>query len=359
VADPAEPPLTVPANEFFTWLTWPTGYDTATLEAKLADQTAAWNREPINAEFALTPDGKKLTAFAPHRMGRQLQLQALVQDIQRSLTELEQSAELPPQPIMVTTQFVEAAPTVTLESTNTLGIKERIAVGTSTYKGSIPNRIFNVGLTAERVHGSIVAPGEEFSFNEAVGEISGKTGYKSAYVIMNGRTQLGDGGGVCQVSTTLFRAILDGGLPVTRWKAHSYRVGYYEQGNQPGFDATVYAPSVDFRFRNDTGHSIAIAAYPDSTSQFLTVELWGTSDGRDSEVSNYKIWNQRSAPAPSYVEDPTLPAGKRQQIDWAAAGANTSFQYTVKDASGAVIHDREFVSIFRPWQAVYLVGTGQ
>lgn len=358
MADESERPIEISPNEFFTWLTWPEGYNEATLSARVAELTQSWVREPADAQFKPSANPKKLEVFVPHRMGRRLQTEELRQEIMEALNTAQNAEELPPQPFVLTAQFEEQAPQVTLQELNTQGVVERIAVGTSNYKGSIPNRIFNVGLTAERLHGTIIAPGEELSFNESVGEVSGKTGYKSAYVIMGGRTQLGDGGGVCQVSTTLFRAALNGGLPISRWKAHSYRVGYYEQGTEPGFDATVYSPSVDFRFRNDTEHSIAVAAYPDSANQFLTIELWGTSDGRTSSISNYKIWNQRSAPAPLFVDDPNLPAGKRQQIDWAASGANTSFHYVAKSKDGEIIQDREFVSIFRPWQAVYLVGTG-
>lgn len=358
ISDSTEPSLTIPTSEVFTWLSWPTGFKTATMSAALTEKTQQWSREPVDAQLALEPGAKKATTFVPEKMGRQLQLDALVSEIEMQIASLENATEPVPQPLVIAAPFQERAPEKTLSQMNSLGIKERIAVGTSEFKGSIPNRVFNVGHTAERIHGTMIYPGEEFSFNESVGEISGRTGFKSAYVIMNGRTQLGDGGGVCQVSTTLFRAALNGGLPITRWKAHSYRVGYYEQGTQPGFDATVYAPSVDFRFKNDTPNTIAVAASADLDNQFLTIEFWGTSDGRQSEISDYRIWNQRSAPAPAFIDDPNIPAGRRQQIDWAAPGANTSFRYSVKDASGQTMHEREFVSVFRPWQAVYLVGTG-
>lgn len=358
ISDPTEPSLTIPTNEVLAWLSWPSGFKTATMSASLEEKTQKWSREPIDAQLVLEPGAKKAHIFVPEKMGRTVQMESLVSEIQRQINQVENATEPVPQPIVITTPFQERAPEKTLAQMNSLGIRERIAVGTSEFKGSIPNRVFNVGYTADLVHGTIIYPGEEFSFNESVGEISGRTGFKSAYVIKDGRTQLGDGGGVCQVSTTLFRAALNGGLPITRWKAHSYRVGYYEQGTQPGFDATVYAPSVDFRFKNDTPHTLAVAASADLENQFLTIEFWGTSDGRQSEISDYRIWNQRSAPAPAFIEDSNLPAGRRQQIDWAAPGANTSFRYTVKSSSGETLHEREFVSVFRPWQAVYLVGTG-
>lgn len=357
-ANESEAPITVTPTQIFSWLTWPTGFNEATIAAQLTELTKPWTRQPISAEMKFSDDSKKLTTFVPERVGREVQLSALQKTVIDSIMAAEATSAAVTVPQEITVQFEEEAAPTSLKDLNTIGITERIAVGTSEYAGSIPNRVFNVSLTAQRLHGSVVMPGEEFSFNQAIGDISAKTGYKSAYVIMNGRTQLGDGGGVCQVSTTLFRSVLNAGLPITRWKAHSYRVGYYEQNSLPGFDATVYAPSVDFRFTNDTSHAIAIAAYPDSDQRFLTIELWGTSDGRTSEVSNYKLWNQRPAPTPMFVDDPSLPVGKRQQVDWAASGANTSFHYLAKDKNGQVIQEREFVSVFRPWQAVYLVGTG-
>lgn len=123
-----------------------------------------------------------------------------------------------------------------------------------------------------------------------------------------------------------------------------------------GSDATVYGPTVDLRFKNDTQHHILVATYPDSVKRHLRVEIWGTSDGRTSEVTTPVITNQRPAPAPLFVPDPSIPPGQRRQIDWAAAGATTRFHYTVKNADGSIKHERDFVSNFRPWQAVYLVG---
>ncbi|MCD8526690.1 VanW family protein, partial [Candidatus Woesebacteria bacterium] len=126
----------------------------------------------------------------------------------------------------------------------------------------------------------------------------------------------------------------------------------------PGYDATVYAPSVDFRFTNDTEHAIVLSTEIDVPNRHLVVKIWGTSDGRTSEISDYRQWNQRPAPAPLYQDDPTLPRGTVKQVDWASPGLNTSFQYTVTNADGSERYQREFTSYFRPWQAVYLVGTG-
>ena len=151
---------------------------------------------------------------------------------------------------------------------------------------------------------------------------------------------------------------MDAGLPVTERKAHSYRVVYYEKGNfKPGLDATVYAPSTDFRFKNDTTAYILIQTKVEPSQAKLTYEIYGTSDGRVSAISNHRVWDQQPPPEPLYQDDPSLPAGSVKQVDFAAWGSKTAFDYTVT-RNGETLTSRTFFSNFRPWQAVYLRGTG-
>jgi len=239
---------------------------------------------------------------------------------------------------------------------NNLGIKELIGSGKSTFYHSIPGRVFNVNLAGSRINGTLVEPGETFSFNEAVGEISKATGYQSAYIISGGKTVLGDGGGVCQVSTTVFRAALNAGLPITERKAHAYRVGYYEQDSKPGIDATVFSPSADLKFTNDTGQHVLIQTKVDTKKLTMTVDIYGTSDGRKSTVTEPIISSQTPPPATLYVDDPTLVAGSMKQIDWSAWGAKVSFDYKV-ERDGKIVTEKTFYSNYQPWQAIYLKGT--
>jgi vancomycin resistance protein YoaR len=190
-----------------------------------------------------------------------------------------------------------------------------------------------------------------------VGDISAATGYQSAYIIKDGHTVLGDGGGVCQVSTTLFRAALAAGLPIVERHAHDYRVHYYEEGGiQPGLDATVYGPTYDLKFKNDTPTSILIQAKTDVANLSLTFDLYGTGDGRKAQISNQKIWDITSPPPDLYQDDPTLPKGVVKQVDFSAWGAKASFDYLVTRGAD-VLENTTFVSNYRPWQAVYLRGT--
>ncbi len=289
-------------------------------------------------------DGSRVTQFRPPLDGRTTNIAANIE----ALNQLISSNQIKPLVLSVDT----IAPTNKLS--NDLGIKELIASGVSNFAHSIPNRIYNVELAASRVNGVLIAPGEDFSFVKTIGDISAASGFKQAYVIKSGRTVLDDGGGVCQVSTTVFRAALNAGLPIIERTAHAYRVEYYEQGFAPGLDATIFSPTVDFKFRNDTaGHILVQSRVVDTT---LYIDFYGTKDNRVVEVSKPVITSQ-TPPLPEIrQDDPGLARGVVKQVDWPAWGANVIFTRKVtKD--GQVVINESFRSNYKPWQAVYLVGT--
>ncbi len=235
------------------------------------------------------------------------------------------------------------------------GIKELIGSGTSTYLGSIPGRETNLLLASERINGALVAPGQLFSFNKTVGDISAKTGYATAYIIQNGRTVLGDGGGVCQTSTTLFRAVLNTGLEVVTRNPHAYRVYYYEQDSAPGFDASIFQPSLDFQFRNDTDNFVLIETTSDTKAKTLTFNFYGTKDGRKVELSKPTLTDQIAPAEALYIDDPTLPKGTTLQTEHATWGAKAAFTRTVTKED-EILHSDTFVSVYQPWRAVFMVG---
>jgi len=308
------------------------------------------DREAVNALFSF--DEGKVVEFAPSAPGLKLQVGESTEKIIEALENLK-ADETTETVATLAAQLTE--PEIKTGEANDLGIKELLGRGESTFYGSIAGRVHNVALTASKLNGVLVPPGEVFSFNKTVGEISQATGYQSAYVIMGGRTVLGDGGGVCQDSTTLFRAIMDAGLPVVERRAHAYRVGYYEQDQKPGFDATVYSPSPDLKFKNDTPGHILIQAKANTSKLTLVIEFYGTSDGREAAITNYQQWGAVPAPPPLYQDDPTLPPGTIKQVDWAAPGLKVKFDYTVT-RGGETIFEETFYSNYRPWQAVYLRG---
>lgn len=247
-------------------------------------------------------------------------------------------------------------PKIPNSAVNNLGIETLLGRGVSYFKGSIANRIDNIELASSHFNGVLIEPDTEASFNQILGEVTAQTGYKSAYVIKQGRTVLDDGGGVCQVSTTLFRAVLNAGLPIPERTAHAYRVAYYEQGFDPGLDATVYAPSVDLKFKNDTPAYLLIQTQIDRKNSTLTFEVYGADDGRKALITKPQVSNVQPPPPPLHQDDPDLPKGTTKQIDWAAWGAKVVFNYKVT-RGGETIFKQTYVSNYRPWQAVYLVGT--
>lgn len=327
-------------------------YNEKKLDAVMLSFQEVINEEPIDARFNF--ENGKVTEFQTAKNGKQVDVDLLKKTILDEV--ITSSKEKNDKTLTLSVPVRTKEPEITNEEANDLGIKELIGKGSSLYQGSIVNRIYNLTLAASRMNGILVKPGEEFSFNKVIGDISTLSGYKQAYVIQNGRTVLGDGGGVCQVSTTLFRAILNAGLPITERNQHAYRVGYYEQDSAPGIDAAIYTPNIDLKFKNDTGHHILIQSYVEPGSSRLTFELYGTSDGRISVINKPVIVSQSPAPEPLYQDDPTLPKDAVKQVDWAAPGAVVYFTREVKRNGETIISDT-FNSRYRPWQAVYLKGT--
>ncbi len=298
--------------------------------------------------------GGRVTEFKPSHSGRQLNIAQTKKLFTDSFTQVTGHTN---QNIAIRLPLDTIKPLFTTENVNTFGIKSLIGSGHSEFLGSAPERIHNVVLAAANLNGILIPPGSVFSFNDAVGDISKTTGFLQAYVIQNGRTVLGDGGGVCQVSTTLFRAALDAGLTILERHAHDYRVHYYEEGGyKPGLDATVFAPSFDLKFKNNTPAYILIQTKTDINNLKLTFDLYGTSDGRQALISDHKIWGITAPPPDLYQDDPTLPKGTVKQVDFAAWGTKASFHYSVI-RNGVTLEDTDFLSDFRPWQAIYLRGT--
>ena len=343
--------ITIKNQELINLVGFTSDWDETEIASFAARIAAQINRPAQDAVFQF--EGNQVNEFRPARAGLTLDESAAGKIIETGLAKLvsgpstAQSLDLP---VMTT------APAITTESVNSLGIKELLGQGESTFFGSIPGRKHNVALAASRLNGRLIAPGESFSFNQTVGDISRATGYQSAYIIQGGRTILGDGGGVCQVSSTLFRAVLAAGLDIIERRPHSYRVGYYEQNSPTGFDATVFAPSVDFKFRNDTDNYVLIQTTTDLAKSYLRFELYGTSDGRRAATSNARLWGQVPPPPALYQDDPTLPAGALKQVDWSAWGGKAAFDWLVTK-NGGTLYQKTFYSSYQPWQTVFLRGT--
>ena len=328
------------------------GYQKTEVITLVNDLVFKFNREPQNPVFTYS-DGK-VQEFAPAKDGLRVNEEKLTEEILFALAKLEENED---ELVEIKVPVSNTPPDYQTEDVNDLGINELIGRGKSRYVGSIASRIHNIAHASSRFNGVLVKPGDIFSFNQTLGDVSEATGYKKAYIIKEGATILGDGGGVCHVSTTLFRAALNAGLPIVERQAHAYRVTYYEQDSLPGLDATVYEPSPDLKIKNDTPRHILIQAIADTKARTLVFEIYGTADGRIPTIGKSVVTNVTPPPEDLYIDDPTKPQGYIEQIDWKAWGAKVWFDYEV-ERNSEMIFQKRFYSNFKPWQAKFIRGTG-
>lgn len=259
-----------------------------------------------------------------------------------------------PEPQQVALPVAQVKPTVDSTNIAELGIVELVSEGTSIFKGSPAERVHNIVNAAQKFEHVVVAPGEEFSFNHNVGNVTAANGFIDALVIAGDRTAVGIGGGVCQVSTTVFRAAYLGGFPIIERWAHGYVVGWY---GKPGMDASIFTPNVDFRFRNDTGKHILIKSSWNEAKGTITFSIFGTKPDRAVQISEPVISNKQPAPPAAYQLDNTLKTGQIKQVDWAKEGMDVVVTRTIRYGDGQ-IKEEKLVSKYRPWQAIYLYGPG-
>jgi len=344
--------LVVEADQLINFLDFAGGYRQEEIKAWIETIKESVNQPAQNASFQF--DSGRVTVFSPAKTGYRLDEAQTNKQIISALRQLETSAK---EKLILALKIDSLEPEVKTSDSNQFGISGLVGKGESWFFHSIATRVSNVALASSKFNGILVKPGEEFSFNKILGEVSGKTGYQPAWVIKGGRTILGDGGGVCQVSTTMFRAALNAGLPITERRAHSYRVGYYEYNSILGMDATVFAPSVDFKFKNDYPCHLLIQTVIDKKGRYLAFEIYGCPDQRKVVISNDKVWGIVPPPEPQYIDDPTLPPGVVKQVDFPAWGSKASFDWTVT-RKGEVLQQKTFYSAYRPWQAIYRRGVG-
>lgn len=314
------------------------------------------NRTPQNARFTFNDDSKQLELIQKAAIGRAMDMEASITAIQEQLYKGVHSIPL----VMTYTD-----PPVTDQSTGEqLGVRELVHTETSYFYGSSAARVQNIQTAASKFHGLMVAPGETFSMASALGDITLDNGYAEALIIAGGQTIKGVGGGVCQVSTTLFRTAFFGGYPVVQRYAHAYRVYYYEKvaGNRinaqlAGLDATVFVPLVDFKFTNDTPYWLLMETYVNPQASSITWKFYSTSDNRRVEWTTTGPVNVVPAPEPLYRENPDLASGEIRQVDWAADGADVSISRTVYRGDSVYFQDA-FNTHYQPWQDVYEYGPG-
>ena len=323
------------------------------LEVYIGNISPGLQVDPVNARMIFNDDTRQLEVIANAQTGGSVDLEKSVDAIIEKLENGEHEATL----IMKTVE-----PGVKDDSQAAdLGITELIHEETSYYYGSDAARVQNIRAGAAAFHGVLVGPGEVFSMAEYLTDISLDNGFAEAPIIVGDQTVDGVGGGICQVSTTVFRAAFFAGFPIVERHAHAYRVGYYEQQSNgwidnalAGLDATVYMPLVDFKFRNDTPYWLLMETYPTDTS--LTWKFYSTSDGREVDWWTTGITNIQEPPAPVYTQDPSMAAGTVKQVDWAVMGADVEVNRVVT-VNGESRPDT-IRTWYVAWPAKYTYGPG-
>jgi vancomycin resistance protein YoaR len=344
--------INIDSTTLISWIGFQSNYQQSKIDDYVESLDTSLNQDPIDAVFKF--DNNKVTEFQPAENGVKIKDAELSNSIINSLDQLLASDSAS---VKIDIPVETTPPKITNGDANDLGIKDLLGEGTSSFSHSDATRNMNVEKGSSIINRILVAPNETFSFIKNLGEVSLAAGYKQAYIIKQGHTTLDVGGGICQVSTTLFRAMLNAGLNITERQNHAYRVSYYEEDSKPGFDATVFIPSPDLKFINDTGHYILIQSKYDGKNKKLTYQIYGTSDGRKVEITNYKQWDAQAAPPDVWVDDPTLPVGTVIQDEHKIPGLKTAFDWTVKKTDGSILHQKTFQSVFVPWAAVYRRGT--
>jgi vancomycin resistance protein YoaR len=254
--------------------------------------------------------------------------------------------------------MVPTDPPVTEANLHQLGIRELVSIGKSDFTGSAAYRIHNIGVGMQLLNGLLIAPGEEFSFNKNIGQINAANGFVEGAAIIQNRTQQEFGGGICQDSTTMFRAAFWAGLPITERWGHSFYISWYDKyalgprGNGPGLDATIFTGGPDLKFINDTGAWLLIQAWSNPKTGVAQIELYGTKPNRTVDLT-HKVYDHTPAPSePVFVADPKVPRGTIKHTD-KARGGMTIDVYRLVVENGAPRPPELFRTRFRPWPNIY------
>ncbi|MGZ8740732.1 MAG: VanW family protein, partial [Gaiellaceae bacterium] len=296
-------------------------------------------RAPADARFEVRAGGE--IAIVPDKPGLGIDVPATAKALlAAAISPTERTAEL-----AVNTTVAERTAT----EAKAMGITGVVGSYHTTY-GGIPSRLHNVALVAQLIDGALIAPGDTFSFNGTTGERTAAKGFREAPVIINGELQTGLGGGICQVSTTVFNAAYEAGLEIDERTNHALYISHYPLGR----DATVNYPDLDLKFTNDTDKWLLLRTFVGSGS--LTVNLYGTPQNRRVETSEQPL-RVVGAPKVNRVKDPTMLKGKSVVLEYGQPARATSVSRVVYDANDKVLHEDTWYSSYRSEPKVVRVGT--
>jgi vancomycin resistance protein YoaR len=317
-------------------------------EAPLRSLLTGWatqiDRPARDAKLQFDTQAERVTVLQESLPGRRLDIDATVAAIYAALAAENTVSEL---------AVVAVPPAVDSNRIAEMGIRELVASATSHFQGSSAERVHNIAVGAAAFEGIVIPPGGIFSFNTIVGDVSAANGFEDSLVIWGDQTVVGIGGGVCQVSTTVFRAAYNAGFSIVERYNHGYIVDWY---GEPGLDATIYTPTVDFRFRNDNDTYLLIEPVVDHSRGLMTFNFYGTKPNRQVTLSEPVQSDISQPPAPEYRVDEALAPGQIRQVEWEKPGMQVAVTRTIVE--DGVTRTDTITSHYQPWRAVYLVGPG-
>lgn len=344
---------TIKLSSYPHWVVLNTTAQKTTVEVKqdklnefVDAEISKWLDKPVEV-VNISKNGDEVIIDGEGHDGRLIQREALKKSIE--LAAVAKIKEVP-----IPTKKIEPELKISEELKN-LGITERIGIGHTSFYGSPTNRVFNINVATNKLNGKLVAPGETFSFNKNIGAVDGSTGYRKELVIKKEGTLPEYGGGVCQVSTTMYRAALFSGLPIAERNQHSYAVSYYSQIMGHGLDATIYIGGPDLKFQNDTENHILVQAYTKNDYELYFI-FYGTDDGRKVQMEGPYLSNYRNPPATITIETSELPAGQKKQLEKAHTGFDALWYRYVTNSKGETTKET-IATKYKAMPTKILIGT--
>ncbi|HEY2596100.1 MAG TPA: VanW family protein, partial [Chloroflexota bacterium] len=308
--------------------------------------------EPVqDARFAF--NGGDLQVIRPSAQGRSVDQSALVQAVHDALQSGSSTS------IQLPVSTVD--PTVTEADAQSLGITELIDRGSTSFAGSVPEKVHNIQLAAQRLNGVVVPPGATFSFNDSVGPTTIDAGFQWGFGIESGNdgplTVPSVAGGICQVATTLFQPVFWAGYQLEERYWHLYWIPAYTSRNVVGLDVTVDSDSgLDFKWTNPTSNAILIQADADNSNVYFG--LYGKKPPWTVKVDDAKITNRTPAdPQPIAQAEPTMPWGQTLLVETARDGFDAEVVRHVIPNDGSAERDLDLKSSYEPARTVTLVGS--
>ncbi|MDZ4669268.1 MAG: VanW family protein [Phototrophicales bacterium] len=306
---------------------------------------------PKNGRFLFDDATGQLVVMQPSVSGRTVNVEA-------TLTALEQavfSRDNRVVPMVFDLTLARYHDNITAQE---LGITQMVGEATTLFTGSGANRVHNIVQGTRLYNGILLAPDEELSFNDILGDVSVESGFVESKVISGERTTDGIGGGICQVSTTLFRAALNGGYWINERSGHAYRVGFYELNAPAGLDAAIWTPTQNFRFVNDSPYHLLIEAEVFVERAEVQFRFYSTNPGRIVEILPPTIQNETAPLSARYEVNTALQLGQVVQVDWAVGGADVTTVRLIKDLQGNVVRTDRVFTHYEAWGAIYQVAPG-